>query len=770
MVHSMIRIAEEENFGEELRCAAIQLLKDLDENNIAVINKLSDMDAKRILKVSMDMLSCIEDHPHWFEINEKESISAGLSPSFKLGKFLLNWLSIKSNGGLVVPMAIEFLKTTYAASEDWRKRHARMIAIGDFLDGQQNDVVKCFVELEKLVSESLNDGHHRVLWAAMNAVQCLSKIIPEEKYHYHMKFFSKLFLVVRSNCCPQVQIKAVQAIHSLMKICCLDKMVSFGEEIVIAMLELLKNDKKEIQEEAVQTLKSIAALIPTHFFKYYDMTMESLKAILFHDYSKPKLLLRAKSLEFMSSILLRYEFAHFTGDDVVQFVSSLILLEKQLSSTDYLVRNHMFKALDQFCRFLGVDAIRYIHNFMPMLLRSAELDIELKDNMLTDDSCSAESVRVQALNILSYCAVRSWKLFSPHIGRASKIFVNCLACSIIGVRKASVPGDQRDLPVILVQSLVEALHKETDDTVSMSMLKTLPTCIQQISGSVFTNELIKKIADEINRILSTWCHKFIERDSTQEAGNPRTSEGGRGDLPDEEIIQGAKVLITATVEILKGRLLPHIDDILSNVAKLWGPDVPDRVKPIAVSIFNVVGLHFPDKLQRFYPTYTYELFKASDKSLHALQETARGIGMCAMSEASNFQTIVNAAISKLYSLIEHGRSIEGEESGDGKLLSDMAVSALGNICEFQREHIDGPEVIQNWLNFLPIKNDAEEARKVHAQLSKLEDADVLGPNQGNLPKIISILKAILLLSEELVTEETFSEITEFLDEHDGEFL
>lgn len=46
--------------------------------------------------------------------------------------------------------------------------------------------------------------------------------------------------------------------------------------------------------------------------------MESLKAILFHDYSIPKFLLRAKSLECMSSILLRMESLKFTKEDAVK--------------------------------------------------------------------------------------------------------------------------------------------------------------------------------------------------------------------------------------------------------------------------------------------------------------------------------------------------------------------------------------------------------------------------------------------------------------------
>lgn len=45
-------------------------------------------------------------------------------------------------------------------------------------------------------------------------------------------------------------------------------------------------------------------------------------------------------------------------------------------------------------------------------------------------------------------------------------------------------------------------------------------------------------------------------------------------------------------------------------------------------------------------------------------------------------------------MIEYGLSIRGREgSEDGAKICDMAVSALGKICEFHRGNIDGPEVI-----------------------------------------------------------------------------
>ena len=75
--------------------------------------------------------------------------------------------------------------------------------------------------------------------------------------------------------------------------------------------------------------------------------------------------------------------------------------------------------------------------------------------------------------------------------------------------------------------------------------------------------------------------------------------------------------------------------------------------------------------------------------------------------------------------------------------TENAISALGKLCEFQRNAIPTPEaVVPQWLGCLPLTEDKVEARLVHDQLVRLlekGDPHLLGPNQagtgftGSLP-------------------------------------
>ncbi|XP_061340358.1 importin subunit beta-3-like [Gastrolobium bilobum] len=389
----MLRLLEMKGASEELRCAAIHVLKELDEVNTNVmeslIKNLSPVKVKRFLSLSMDMLLCVKDDPLWYEVDNEKCEEAGMSESFTRGKFLLRWLSLGGDASIVVPTVFEMVRKTYVADKDWRKRHAGMMALGTIADGHKKDKIQHFEQVERVVLTLLNDLHPRPILRVMSSVH----IVEEEIHHTQgvdtiMVIVGRLTLISwfdsmvfpRSSSLTEVGY-AVVVIRFFVTNCGLDRTASFGEVIVKILLLLLKaHEKQKLQEEAVETLALIAVSIPANFRKFYDATMNSLKATLLHYSSLPKLLLRAKCLECMSSIVLRVEQDKFKEREVVVAIYSLLSLVEKLRSTDYLIRTHILKALHQFFQCPRVDIDRFMNKVMPMLLRSAQLDIDINDD------------------------------------------------------------------------------------------------------------------------------------------------------------------------------------------------------------------------------------------------------------------------------------------------------------------------------------------------------------------------------------------------------
>jgi hypothetical protein len=104
-------------------------------------------------------------------------------------------------------------------------------------------------------------------------------------------------------------------------------------------------------------------------------------------------------------------------------------------------------------------------------------------------------------------------------------------------------------------------------------------------------------------------------------------------------------------------------------------------------------------------------------------------------------------------------------SAENIMATDNAVSALGKICEHQRDSIDGSQVVPAWLGCLPLKGDLVEAKIVHEQLCSMverQDAQLLGPNHQYLSKIISVFAEVLSAGTDLVTEQTAARMVSLL--------
>jgi len=70
------------------------------------------------------------------------------------------------------------------------------------------DIMLYFNQVAILVLKSLDEPDHRLLWATMHAVKCLSEC--KEllmRFQYHKKFLEKLLPIISCNSCARVQVQ-----------------------------------------------------------------------------------------------------------------------------------------------------------------------------------------------------------------------------------------------------------------------------------------------------------------------------------------------------------------------------------------------------------------------------------------------------------------------------------------------------------------------------------------------------------------------------------
>ncbi|XP_054823888.1 uncharacterized protein LOC129321926 isoform X2 [Prosopis cineraria] len=123
---------------------------------------------------------------------------------------------------------------------------------------------------------------------------------------------------------------------------------------------------------------------------------------------------------------------------------------------------------------------------------------------------------------------------------------------------------QRALINFTVRALVKALEEEIERSKGIVMIKSLNACIA-ISGSVFSEEAIKQIADHIYQVLSQESFADLQN----EAGGGASAPDARDKLEqEEELVQGANCFVTM-INTLKSAFLTHVDELLPAVEALW---------------------------------------------------------------------------------------------------------------------------------------------------------------------------------------------------------
>ncbi|RHN68093.1 hypothetical protein MtrunA17_Chr3g0110031 [Medicago truncatula] len=158
-------------------------------------------------------------------------------------------------------------------------------------------------------------------------------------------------------------------------------------------------------------------------------------------------------------------------------------------------------------------------------------------------------------------------------------------------------------------------------------------------------------------------------------------------------IQDAGFLIATTIDSFKIRDATYIVSLVTNVAQFLRDDMPDRVMALAISIFNILVPQFPEKITGHHIKYVgTACYALRNDYPHAQLHATRAIGISVKFGKDEIGISVSECLARLYAVIAKRLSIS-EQSEDVASLCDTAVAALGKLCEYHRDSIDGPTYI-----------------------------------------------------------------------------
>ncbi|XP_057539019.1 uncharacterized protein LOC130817373 [Amaranthus tricolor] len=803
VVESMLQIAEAEQLEEGTRHLAVEFvitLAEARERAPGMMRKLPQF-ISRLFEILMKMLLDIEDDPDWHTA-EVEAEDAGETSNYSVGQECLDRLSIALGGNSIVPVASQ-LFPAYLAAPEWQKHHAALIALAQIAEGCSKVMIKILEQVVTMVLNSFQDPHPRVRWAAINAIGQLSTDLgPDLQTQYHQSVLPALAGAMEDFQNPRVQAHAASAVLNFSENCTPDILTPYMDGIVTKLLVLLQNGKQLVQEGALTALASVADSSQEHFQKYYDAVMPYLKVILVNATDKSNRMLRAKAMECISLVGMAVGKEKFR-DDAKQVMEVLMSLQGSQMESDDPTTSYMLQAWARLCKCLGQDFLPYMSVVMPPLLQSAQLkpDVTItsadSDNDIEDsDDESMETItlgdkrigiktsvleeKATACNMLCCYAEELKEGFYPWIDQVAPILVpllkfyfheevrraavsampELLLSAKLAVEKGLAQGRNesyvKQLSDYIVPALVEALHKEPDIEICASMLDALNECTQ-VSGTLLEEGQVKAIVDEIKQVLTASSSRKRERAERTKAEDFDAEEGEllkEENEQEEELFEQVGDLLGTLIKTFKAAFLPFFDELTSYVTPMWGKDKTAGERRVAICIFDDVAEQCREAALKYYDTYLPFLFEAcNDEDADVRQAAVYGLGVCAEYGGPVFKPLVGEALSRLNVVILHPQA----RNSENVMAYDNAVSALGKICQFHRDSIDSSQVVPAWLNCLPIRGDFIEAKIVHDQLCCMverSDAEVLGPNNQYIPKIIMVFAEVLCAGKDLATEQT----------------
>ncbi|KAG0582851.1 hypothetical protein M758_3G093200 [Ceratodon purpureus] len=803
VVGNMLQIAEAAELEEGTRHLAVEFLITLAEARErapGMMRKLPQF-TTRLFAALMKMLLDIEDDPNWY-VADTEDEDTGETADYEVGQECLDRLAISLGGNTVLPVASQLLPS-FINDGDWKKRHAALITLAQIAEGCAKVMIKNLDSVVGMILNSFRDSHSRVRWAAINAIGQLSTDLgPDLQQNYHQQVLPALVNAMDDFQNPRVQAHAAAAVLNFSESCTPEILTPYLDGVISKLLILLQNGKRMVQEGALTALASVADSAQAHFQKYYDAVMPYLKTILIGANDKQNRMLRAKSMECISLVGMAVGKDKFR-EDAKQVMEVLMTLQGAQMEDDDPTISYMLQAWARLCKCLGQEFLPYMSVVMPPLLRSAQLkpDVTITDadsddegNESDDDSVETITIgdkkigirtsvleeKATACNMLCCYADELKEGFYPWIDQVAPILVpllkfyfheevrkaavsampELLRAGKLAVEKGQAAGRDesyvKQLADYIIPPLVEAMHKEPETEICSSMLESLNECIQ-IVGPLLDAVQIKSMVEQFKQVITASVTRKRERAERTQTEDFDAEEGElleEENEQEEEVFEQVGECLGSLIKTFKTAFLPYFEELIPYITPMLGKDRSPDERRVAICVFDDVAEQCGDAAIKYYEGFLPFLLEAcNDASADVRQASVYGIGVCAEFGGAAFKPVVRDALVRLNNTISQPTS----RSTDNIMATDNAVSALGKICEHQRDSIDGANVVPAWLGCLPLKGDLVEAKIVHEQLcSMVERSDplLLGPNNQYLSKIISVFAEVLSAGTDLATEQT----------------
>ena len=674
------------------------------------------------------------------------------------GEQCMDRLANKLGGPAVLPPTFTWLPRMIS-SQNWRDRHASLMAISAISEGCRDLMVAELDKVLDLVVPALRDPHPRVRWAGCNALGQMSTDFAgtmQEKYH---QIVLPNIIPVLDAPEPRIQSHAAAALVNFCEEAEKNILEPYLDELLSRLLKILSSPKRYVQEQALSTIATIADSAETAFGKYYDTLMPLLFNVLQEEQSKDLRLLRAKAMECATLIALAVGKERM-GQDATNLVQLLGTIQTNINDADDPQSQYLLHCWGRMCRVLDKDFVPYLTGVMPplMQLASAKADLQLLD----DDEQAAQVSREEGWEMVplkgkvigiktsvledKHMAIELIIIYAQKLEGAFEPYVAEI------MEKVSLPGlafffhdptrvaSAKSVPVLL--NAVKKAHGERSEMLQKVWSVTVDKLLEVLSAEPAIDTLAEmyqcfyESIEVVGKNCLTPAHMaaFIESaKSTLEDYRTRVQKRAEewqeieeGEEENEDTlfaIEDDQSLLSdmnkAFHTIFKNqetsflpawsRLMPFYDSFITSsdsTQRQW-----------ALCIMDDVLEFCHDQSWAYQDHIRLPLIEGMRDPIPANRQAAcYGVGIAAQKGGQNWSSFVADALPMLFQVTQMPQARED----DHVFATENACAAIAKVIQSNSGKVGNiQDVVQLWLGTLPVVNDEEAAPYAYIFLTQL---------------------------------------------------
>lgn len=782
-----MKVFSSQDVEDTWRHLVLEVMVSMSENAPAMVRKRAEKYVVALIPLVLQMMTDdLDDNEDWAmsdEVTENDNSDNNI-----IAESSLDRLACGLGGKTVLPHVINAIPAMLSHS-DWKQRHGALMAISAIGEGCHKQMEAMLDNIMSGVLNFLRDPHPRVRHAACNAVgQMATDFAPIFEKKFHAQVIPGLLSLLDDVENPRVQAHAGAALVNFSEDCpkniltgYLDAIMSKLETILNAKFkELVEKGNKLVLEQVVTTIASVADTCEKEFVTYYDRLMPCLKYIIQNANDERLRMLRGKTIECVSLIGLAVGRDKFLAD--ASEVMDMLLkthTEGDLADDDPQT-SYLISAWARMCKILGKQFEQYLPLVMGPVMRTAAMkpEVAMLDNDEVEDiegdvdwsfinlgeqqnfaiRTAGMEDKASACEML-VCYARELKDgFADYAEEVVRLMVPMLKFYFHdGVRTAAaeslpylldcakIKGPQylEGMWLYICPELLKAIGTEPEAEVQSEMLQSLAKSIETLGPNCLSDDSMKQVLEIISKYM---VEHFERADKRIQARNEEDYDDGVEEaLADED--EADTYLLSKIVDIIhslfmtnKANFLPYFDTIVAHFVKLLEPARSWSDRQWGLCIFDdVIEFCGPSCIQ-YQQIFTAPLLQyVSDKSPEVRQAAAYGCGVLGQYAGEQFALTCAQAIPILVQVIQDPKSREPENVNP----TENAISAVTKILKYNNSALQNiDEIINAWYSWLPVVEDEDEAPHIYGYMCDLIQANhpvILGANNSNLPRIVSII-------------------------------